>query len=548
LFITFDQGYMEHPPCRKALLACRFRTDIVILALLFLAVTAMNLTKAYHMDDSYHLQAAQWIAKHPFHPMSGTVNWSGSVEHFYNGNQPPLFFYGVAAWGALFGYGEVAMHLFESLFAALAIYFFYGLARSLAPSRALLLTSLLALGPAFIVNQNVMLDVPLLSMMLGFLFFVEHAIRKPGGMDLLSASLFLTLGILIKYTLLALFPILLLAIVLCGNRRWWVALVLPAILVLWSLWNLDEFGRIHLLGRSLVAPGDQQYHMRTLSWIMTLGSVAPWLFASWVLQWNIKGSAKRIIIGSILGMVCLFLALAWTGVIGQPVSDLVLVALFVLNGLAGLISLAYITKKAIDDRRHENAKFQFVLIGSLLCLAAFTILFVPWMATRHLLLVLPMFLLLSASFIQRMTKDAAIGMVLATGLLGISLGISDRRFAAFYRDAAETISAQYRSGHVWYLGSLGWGWYAQMEGMRNLASTTEKPASGDVIAIPMDFSAGTLPAGMDTVASYIIHQQLGYGDRFSTRHWLRFYSAGFPQPPWDISLVQAERILLVRTR
>jgi hypothetical protein len=64
----------------------------------------------------------------------------------------------------------------------------------------------------------------------------------------------------------------------------------------------------------------------------------------------------------------------------------------------------------------------------------------------------------------------------------------------------------------------------------------------------MDFSAGTLPAGMDTVASYIIHQQLGYGDRFSTRHWLRFYSAGFPQPPWDISLVQAERILLVRTR
>ena len=65
----------------------------LVLVFLFAIATSINLDKAFHIDDAFHLHAAQWISEHPLRPMSGTIDWSGSVEHYYDGNQPPLFFY-----------------------------------------------------------------------------------------------------------------------------------------------------------------------------------------------------------------------------------------------------------------------------------------------------------------------------------------------------------------------------------------------------------------------------------------------------------------------
>lgn len=44
------------------------------LVTLWAIVTAYNLFKPYHIDDTVHLEIARWISAHPFRPMSGLLN------------------------------------------------------------------------------------------------------------------------------------------------------------------------------------------------------------------------------------------------------------------------------------------------------------------------------------------------------------------------------------------------------------------------------------------------------------------------------------------
>jgi len=59
----------------------RFRhSELAVLLLLWMFATVLNLTKAYHIDDTVHLEIAQWIIREPWHPMSGQINWSENTE------------------------------------------------------------------------------------------------------------------------------------------------------------------------------------------------------------------------------------------------------------------------------------------------------------------------------------------------------------------------------------------------------------------------------------------------------------------------------------
>jgi len=146
-----------------------FRTSIVIL-ILWLFATYWNIDKAFHIDDAGHLEIAQWIQAYPMHPMSGWVNWSGIFEPISKLNQPHLYFYLMAGWGALFGYSEISMHLLLALFSLWAIIGFFKLAGLFEPSHALHITSLFALSPALVVGQNSMVDVPLIAVWIQFYY------------------------------------------------------------------------------------------------------------------------------------------------------------------------------------------------------------------------------------------------------------------------------------------------------------------------------------------------------------------------------------------
>src|SRR5215467_925770 len=86
----------------------------VWLLVLWVTVTAYNLFKPYHIDDTAHLEIARWISANPLRPMSGLFDWEEGIEPVYQLNQPHLYFYLLALWGGVFGYSEVAMHSLQS--------------------------------------------------------------------------------------------------------------------------------------------------------------------------------------------------------------------------------------------------------------------------------------------------------------------------------------------------------------------------------------------------------------------------------------------------
>ena len=92
-----------------------FRKEWLIIGLLYLVATIINIDKAYHIDDAFHLEAINWVKDHPFQPMSGLINWNESKQPMYAENQPPLYFYLFAPVSALFGNGEIVLHLFQSI-------------------------------------------------------------------------------------------------------------------------------------------------------------------------------------------------------------------------------------------------------------------------------------------------------------------------------------------------------------------------------------------------------------------------------------------------
>lgn len=122
----------------------------IVLLVIWALVTAINVNKAFHIDDVFHLEAAEWIRLNPLRPMSGTINWYNISEPIFHFNQPPGYFYFVAMVGAVFGFSEVPLHLAQAVISLLAIVYFYKLLCLFQKDFALTGTCFLALGPAFL--------------------------------------------------------------------------------------------------------------------------------------------------------------------------------------------------------------------------------------------------------------------------------------------------------------------------------------------------------------------------------------------------------------
>ncbi|WP_114793275.1 hypothetical protein U0035_01640 [Niabella yanshanensis] len=100
-----------------------FRKPGVIITLIWLFLTAINIGKAFHMDDGFHLEAAQHIARDPLHPMSGMIRWHNyEPEPMYKANQPPLLFYMIAGLSTVFRFSEVAMRVLIPICSFLTLY------------------------------------------------------------------------------------------------------------------------------------------------------------------------------------------------------------------------------------------------------------------------------------------------------------------------------------------------------------------------------------------------------------------------------------------
>jgi 4-amino-4-deoxy-L-arabinose transferase-like glycosyltransferase len=481
----------------------------VVLAAIWAIATAVNLTKAFHIDDTAYLLIAQWIGAHPLHPMSGTVFWGEVIEPISRINQPHLVFYLMAVWMRLFGTSEVAMHVLTSLFTLGGIVVFHDLSKRLLQRDSALPVALLFLGPAFLPSQNVMVDVPLLFFYLLFFWgLVRASAGESGARGILIAALAAAAAVLTKYSGLVLVPTLVWFIV--RQRRWqtaWVLLIPILAIGAWSGFNYWDYGHIHLLDR--LSSGTLARGMRRVpEWLMGLGAVAP-LFAL---------AGKRTFLGSrslclAAGVVSLLFGLQ-VGSMYLGISDhesvaihrvnSVLALAFAANGLWLMLSAcAGVLRARATGLTDVGAECLAVwLVGA----AAFICLFSPFMAVRHVLLVLPPVILSLCAHQAKTGGRARVIAVLALSLAqGLALAASDWRLADVYRAEARALrEAQGPSRRIWFTGHWGWQWYAEAEHMLpyQYEPGQSRLAVGDVIVEPV----------------LVSHQEVTREDHWRLRH------------------------------
>jgi hypothetical protein len=458
---------------------------------------AFDLGKAAHVDDTAYLEIARAIAADPLHPMSHLVNWGDSATPIHDVNTPHLLFYLMALVLKLApAHWELALHVLWELFSGAAVWLSYGLARELSAPRPLLWTALLCLGPAFLPAQNLMVDVPLLALWLGFFLLLARAEPEAAALHrrLALAGLILGAACLVKYTSLALLPIFWLAVIWrAGRRGVWLALVPLAVLVAWSLLNWFDYGGVHLLSRpSSAAAGGTLRRAGVLAtrgalWLIALGAMTP--FSAVFVPALGRDRAGRRLLAATLTIAAGTVLIGRLALPHEPAVQSVLRGLFLANGaLVAALALRGARQLPWGALRSGREPRGWLLYGWAGGAALFIVVLSPFIAVRHVLLAIPALYLLIArgpEGARLSRRGMALGLALTT-LVGVTLAASDQSLAEVYRQQAPALAARFCGGgaRCVAVGHWGWQWYAERAGMAVYDRQRTVLAPGDRVIIP----------------------------------------------------------------
>lgn len=443
-------------------------TTTIALALLIAIAWAFNFTKPIHVDDTAYLRMAAHVAQAPLDPMGLMLNWGGeSRRAFDEMNQPPLFFYVLAAVRQVSPSWEIAGHVTLAIASAAAILFCFGVARRVAPRAAVLVTAACALGPAFLPAQNVMTDVPLLACWLGAIYFLLRAGEGDApSRDYAMAGLAAAIASLVKYKSLGLLAAVAVVVVTRRHRSGVWALAIPvAALAAWSIWNVELYGRAHLLARSVPAEA-AAIAGKAVDWTSGLGLTLPW---AWLVLAR-RPFGRRTTIAAGLAVACAIGIFAVMRVdrLGDTQAALV-TAILVANGVAALAGVAGAVAAGLGREASPIDRDRtLVLVSWLAGAAGFAIVLAPFMAIRHVLLAVPPIALLvirhHGPWLQ--TRPVAVGVVMLTALPGAALAAADYAWAAVYPRAAAELAVKYPAppASIVAVGHWGWQWYAGQRG------------------------------------------------------------------------------------
>lgn len=512
-----------------------------VLLLLWCCLTLFNINKAFHIDDTFHLIAAEHIAKDPLRPMSGIVNWEHDPSKLYEHNQPPLFFYLIAGWSAIFGKSEIALHLLLSIFTFLGLYYFQKITFQLDVKHRHWLLIVFAFCPAFIINQNLMIDVPIMAITLSILHHLLLAKKHQGFKHYFIASLLLSAGLLMKYSLLPLLPIF--GVVAAANRHFkqLTTLLIPiTTLLLWSLWNQWEFGSTHLFDR----PVGTETPGILLAFVVCLGAISTYamVFLSAAVRkkwfdWVLQGSLAAFLVSVIA---------FYFGDFDQDQYAFFLNILFALLGTLTLLALLYLSTRdivpSLPQYLSSNAFIVLLFLGGF---SAFILLFAPFIATRHLLLVIPFILLLGHRATEWVTPKIRKTTLATSVLLGTILGISDWCYADYFREMAKRKYTE-ETTTLWSVGHWGWQWYTQQNGYKTYASNEVKVKKGDFIIYPKNISAQQTHEKHQTEVVKKVWNAPSIFTFFSGNDRARMYHSADNEPPWRLSKRPIDTIMVER--
>lgn len=512
-----------------------------LIATLWIVLTAININKAFHIDDTFHLKAAEYIIDHPSSPMSGVVNWGENPSPLYTHNQPPLFFYLIAIFIKIFGKNEIGLHLLVSIFTYLVLYWFHRITELLDLKHKKLMLLVFSFCPALIINQNLMVDIPILAMLLGSLYFILKARKNDTLKNHLLAAILLSLGLLIKYTLLPILLVFILNFLITGKlKRLWIIIIPVLSLVLWSYWNYKEFGEIHLINR----PKSSFQSVRIYEFIACLGALSTFL-PTFLYGTFPNKTVKYILFTFFISYSTLSIFKFFSLVEFPYYGDLN--NTFLATGAIIILTMLILQAKTIF---REKINFIYsdksLILLSTISLMFFIIFFSPFIATRHILLIIPLLIILGNDFFEKADKYINTLSLAATISLGLILSISDWKYADFYRETARTIKINTKQ-NIWSVGHWGWQWYSEKAGMKIYAKDDIEAINiGDYFVFPKDVHKQEINESIKIQIVNKLSSPPSFFTFFSVHHFASMYKSEYNRPPWRLSDRTIDTIIIAK--
>ena len=181
-------------------------------------------------------------------------------------------------------------------------------------------------------------------------------------------------------------------------------------------------------------------------------------------------------------------------------------------------------------------------------LSAFIILFAPFMATRHILLILPPLILINAKFLEKVSVRIKLLSIALTGLLGVLIGISDWNYADFYRKMAfESKNRVPHNAVVWSAGHWGWQWYSKCAGMRQYISDASNVKKDEYLIRPLKVDYPYISNNIQLVKIDAFTIDFKFYNFVSSGEFTGFYCYGGTLP-WFFSKQPFDSIIIYKVK
>lgn len=529
------------------------KTAIVIIVIWALG-TSINIAKPYHIDDTAHLEIARWITHEPLKPMSGLLNWDSDSEPIHITNQPHLYFYALALWGQIWGFGEVQMHILQSFFYFLAILMIFLIAKSYLSDHALRITALLSLNPAFVVNQNLMVDIPVLSLWLCFFYFLLQPKRYSITIRMVLCGFFAGLACLFKYSSLPLIFIMITFLVVHKKYKLlWKTLIPIFFIMLWSVFNYYDYGAIHILERSgnslsfspaALKSAAYLILIKSTAYLICLGGVIPYIFLLFF-DFQLFKNPDVNPLKKLCWLIYLFLPIILVVCflfyfISESFTDKILIIYFAAIGSSTLITVVTKLLLQYSPMSGSDKEFTLVMVIWIFASVLFTIFLAPFIASRHILLVIiPVVLLLAYLGRLSISRQGLRLAIFISFTLSLFLGLFDFSWANFYRQKAVEISSDLpKNSNIYFSGHWGWQWYASKSGMTQLESSKPQIRVGDYLVHPLDIAPQSLQKASSVYCLKVFkeyHHSFNPLLFLSTRGNFAAFYLNYISPPWHLS-------------
>jgi hypothetical protein len=497
--------------------------------------------KAFHLDDSAFLEYARVIAADPLRPFDGTYVYEGRRITLRDQPNPLLWPYLIAGVRAVFGESEVAMHLLNLPFAALALWGMRLLAQRLGVSPVLACV-LLGISPAFLVMAtDVMPDIAFLGLALAALALCVRAVDENSAAAGVISGLLACATFMTRYT--GLFVVgLLLVYPVCGRRRAWRAYAPFAVACLgmagWEFltWAIAGSGHFQATLRKWSSPFAARRAFRFVcNNLVYVGSELPWPLLTPFLI-GLRGARGVIVALSSLALSTA--AMEWAR-ISRPSGPWV-AAVLAWPAMAVLVDVGTSARAFLTWRTPNRRDVMRLFIAIWLIVSLFSTVRYAHTAVKYMLLPLAAAILWVLDVYGRLggrarsIARAAMGVSIpATLVLGLLVAWSDYRWAGLYPEffAQRWPRMAPKRGRAYYGGEWGLRHYAERAGLAPYEG--QRLAPDDFVVFADDNSFGLKPhvAGLRAITVVLLR----YPGPFAIhdkKHQAGFYSHGWGYMPF----------------